>query len=55
MGRCHTVAHLLSCFACSLDDNMLCGIDEDGDGEYTTEGILALMEGVKNSNIQSFR
>ena len=32
---------------CSLDDNMLCGFDEDGDGEYTAEGIIALSEGIK--------
>ena len=39
----------------SLDNNMLCDVDKWGDGKYTTEGIVALMEGVKNSNIQSLR
>ena len=42
-------------FGCSLDDNALCGVDQYGDGAYTTEGIVALMDGVKNSNIQSLR
>ena len=38
-----------------MDNNRLCGVDEDGDGTYTTEGIVALMEGVQNSNVQSLR
>ena len=42
-------------FGCSLDKNALCGIDEYGNGTYTTEGIVVLMEGVKNSKIQSLR
>ena len=45
----------LSCFGCSLDDNALCGIDGNGFGTYTAEGIVALMEGLKNSKIQSLR
>ena len=42
-------------FGCSLDKNALYGIDEYGNGFYTTEGIVVLMEGVKNSKIQSLR
>ena len=38
-----------------MDKNALCGIDEYGNGTYTTEGIVVLMEGVKNSKIQSLR
>ena len=49
----------LSCFGCSLDNNQLCGYDKyvygTGRGTYTSEGIVVLMEGVKNSNVQSLR
>ena len=45
----------LSCFGCSLDNNQLCGVDQYNCGTYTAEGIVVLMEGVKNSNIQSLR
>ena len=45
----------LSCFGCSLDDNKLCGVDAFGRGTYTSVGIVVLMGGVKNSNIQSLR
>ena len=45
----------LPCFACSLDNNELCGVNKWGDGIYTTEGIVALMQGIKNSNILSLR
>ena len=38
-----------------MDKNVLCGINEYGDGTYTTEGIVVLMEGVKNSKIKSLR
>ena len=34
---------------------MLCGIDDDGDGEYTTEGITALCDGLKGSAVTSLR
>ena len=30
-----------------LSDNMLCGVDEDGDGEYTVEGIKALADALR--------
>ena len=40
---------------CSLDDNELCGIGKYGGGTYTIEGITALAEGLKQSNIQSLR
>ena len=42
-------------FGCSLDNNLLCGVNRNGNGTYTTEGIVALMEGVKKSNVQSLR
>ena len=37
----------------SLTRNQLCGVDEDGDGEYTTEGITALCTGLKGSAVTS--
>ena len=42
-------------FCCSLDKNLLCGVNEYGGGTYTIEGISALCEGIKQSNIQSLR
>ena len=30
-----------------LSGNELCGLDEDGDGDYTAEGIIALAEALK--------
>ena len=33
----------------SLSDNRLCGIDEDGEGTYTTEGINALCDALKST------
>ena len=38
-----------------LSYNQLCGVDLSGDGTYTIEGITALAEGLKQSNIQSLR
>ena len=40
-------------FVRSLDNNALCGIDEDGNGTYTAEGITALCEGLKGSAVTS--
>ena len=37
----------------SLADNGLCGVDEEGDGDYTTEGITALCKGIKGSALTS--
>ena len=54
-GQCRTAAPILFLFRCSLDNNALCGVDGRGNGTYTTEGIVALMEGVKDSSIQSLR
>ena len=54
MGDVASCSHL-PCFGCSLDNNLLCGVNEYGDGKYTTEGIVALMQGVQNSNVQSLR
>jgi hypothetical protein len=38
-----------------LDSNQLCGLDGDGKGEYTTEGITKLCEGLKGSSVTSLR
>ena len=40
---------------CSLNENQLCGLNQYGQGIYTIEGITALCEGMKQSNIQSLR
>ena len=37
----------------SLTGNKLCGVDKDGFGEYTTEGITALCTGLKGSAVTS--
>ena len=40
----------------SLDANALCGIDEDGEGTYSAEGIVAISEMLKvNTTLQSIR
>ena len=39
----------------SLDDNQLCGVDMNGDGTFTTEGITALCDGLKQSKVSSLR
>ena len=39
----------------SLDNNHLCGLEYDGEGEYTTEGITKLCEGLKESAVTSLR
>ena len=39
-----------------MDNNQLCGINDDGgDGDYTTEGITALCDGLKQSKVSSLR
>ena len=38
-----------------MDSNQLCGLDYDGNGEYTTEGITKLCEGLKGSSVTSLR
>ena len=40
-------------FVRSLTGSALCGIDEDGNGTYTAEGIIALCEGLKGSAVTS--
>ena len=37
----------------SLAGNQLCGLDYDGNGTYTTEGITKLCEGLKGSTLTS--
>ena len=39
----------------SLGDNQLCGLDEDGDGTYTAEGINKLIEALKGSAVTSLK
>ena len=38
---------------CSLAGNQLCGVDDDGRGTYTAEGITKLCEGLKGSPVTS--
>ena len=43
-------------FLRSLDYNQLCGLDINGRGTYTAEGIIAITEMLKvNSTLQSIR
>ena len=39
----------------SLGNNQLCGLNKDGDGTYTTNGITKLCEGLKGSAVTSLR
>ena len=39
----------------SLDSNQLCGLDHEGRGTYTAEGITKLCEGLKGSAVTSLR
>ena len=39
----------------SLGFNQLCGIDRQGRGTYTTEGITKLCEGLKGSAVTSLK
>ena len=39
----------------SLGGNALCGVNEFGDGTYTTEGITKLCEGLKGSAVTSLK
>jgi hypothetical protein len=36
-----------------LAGNQLCGLDSEGNGTYTTEGITKLCEGLKGSTVTS--
>ena len=49
--------HILTAaaFRRSLSNNALCGINQYGNGTFTTEGITVLCEGIKQSNIRSLR
>ena len=42
-----------SSFAGSLDNNRLCGVDENGDGTYSSEAIIKLSEALKGSAVTS--
>ena len=50
----HTLNVWTAC-CCSLDKNALCGINQNGFGTFTTQGITALSEGLKGSSITSLR
>ena len=39
----------------SLGFNQLCGVDQQGHGTYTTEGITKLCEGLKGSAVTSLK
>ena len=39
----------------SLTSNQLCGLDDDGNGTYTAEGITKLCEGLKGSTLTSLK
>ena len=39
----------------SLDDNRLCGLDDDGRGTFTTKGIAMLCEALKGSAVTSLK
>ena len=36
-----------------MDYNQLCGLDDEGNGTYTAEGITKLCEGLKGSTVTS--
>ena len=42
-----------SSFAGSLDNNVMCGVDENGDGTYSSEAIIKLFEVLKGSSVTS--
>ena len=39
----------------SLADNALCGVNRNGNGTYTTEGITKLCEALKGSAVTRLR
>ena len=39
----------------SLADNALCGVNADGEGTYTAEGITKMCEGLKGSAVTSLK
>ena len=38
-----------------MGENQLCGLDYEGNGTYTTEGITKLCEGLKGSAVTSLK
>ena len=38
-----------------MGDNKLCGIDANGEGTYTADGITKLCEGLKGSAVTSLK
>ena len=38
-----------------MDHDQLCGVDQFGRGTFTTEGITALCDGLKQSKVSSLR
>jgi hypothetical protein len=37
--------------SCRLDDNHLCGVDQNSNGTYSSQGITMLCEVVKGSDV----
>ena len=38
-----------------MDDNQLCGVSKSGNGTFTTEGITARCDALKQSKVSSLR
>ena len=43
------------CAICSLDNNLLCGVDIYGNGKFTLDAINAICDALTKSNVQSIR
>ena len=39
----------------SLANNVMCGVDKNGEGTYTSEAIIKLFEVLKGSSVTSLR
>ena len=55
LGAVTQLKPLIICVLGSLDGNLLCGVDSHGRGTFTTEGIVVLCEGLKQSKVSSLR
>ena len=40
---------------CSLDNNLLCGVNKNGLGKFTLDAINAICDALTKSNVQSIR
>ena len=54
-GRAGTHPHPHPLVARRLGGNQLCGLDREGGGTYTPEGITELCKGLKGSAITSLK